>query len=310
MKKHTRPAASIAGNTAYITLIPVLIVVMIGLFLVTSAFVVVDAGNVGVVKRLGAVQEKALPEGFHFKRPFMDIVEQVNVRLVPVQVKATAASRDLQTVTTDVTVAYSLSGLLAPVTFQRIGDTRQVAAAVVEPAIQESVKAVTAQFTAEELVTKRALVKQDIQSAITAYITSTLDEKEIGDAVMLANVAITDFAFSEDFNRAIEAKVNAEQQALQAANEKIRVITQAEASAAERKLAADAEAYSTEVQSKARADAIRREAEALLQSPELIQLRAVEKWDGVLPRMQGSNVVPFLNVGSIVDQPAQPAPAN
>lgn len=304
MKKHISSAASIAGNTAYITLIPVLIIVMVVLFLVTSAFVVVDAGNVGVVKRLGAVQEKALPEGFHFKRPFMDVVEQVNVRLVPVQVKATAASRDLQTVTTDVTVAYSLSGILAPVTFQRIGDTRQVAAAVVEPAIQESVKAVTAQFTAEELVTKRALVKQDIQAAISAYITSTLDEKEIGDAVMLANVAITDFAFSDDFNRAIEAKVNAEQQALQAANEKTRRVTQAEASAAERKLAADAEAYSTEVQSRARADAIRRESEALLQSPELIQLRAVEKWDGVLPRMQGSGVVPFLNVGSIVDQPA------
>lgn len=304
MKKPISSGALIAGNTAYITLIPVLIIVMVVLFLVTSAFVVVDAGNVGVVKRLGAVQEKALPEGFHFKRPFMDVVEQVNVRLVPVQVKATAASRDLQTVTTDVTVAYSLSGILAPVTFQRIGDTRQVAAAVVEPAIQESVKAVTAQFTAEELVTKRALVKQDIQAAISAYITSTLDEKEIGDAVMLANVAITDFAFSDDFNRAIEAKVNAEQQALQAANEKTRRVTQAEASAAERQLAADAEAYSTEVQSKARADAIRRESEALLQSPELIQLRAVEKWDGVLPRMQGSGVVPFLNVGSIVDQPA------
>lgn len=161
-----RPLFTIAGNTAYITLIPVLIILMVALFLITSAFVVVDAGNVGVVKRLGAVQMAALPEGFHFKRPFMDIVEQVNIRLVPVQVKATAASRDLQTVTTDVTVAYSVSGELAPVTFQKIGDTRKVAAAVVEPAIQESVKAVTAQFTAEELVTKRALVKQNIQSAI------------------------------------------------------------------------------------------------------------------------------------------------
>lgn len=295
---------SIAANAAYITLIPVLIIVMIALFIVTSAFVVVDAGNVGVVKRLGAVQPDPLPEGFHFKRPFMDVVEQVNIRLVPVQVKASAASRDLQTVTTDVTVTYSVSGELAPVTFQRIGDTRRVAAAVVEPAIQESVKAVTAQFTAEELVTKRALVKQNIQSAIMTFITNTLNEKDIGDSVQLANVAITDFAFSDEFNRAIEAKVKAEQEALQAKNEKIRRVTQAEASAAERQLAADAEAYSTEVQSKARADAITREAAALTNNPELIQLRAVEKWDGALPRMQGSSAIPFLNVGSLADQPA------
>lgn len=304
MNSSLRSKHQTAGNTAYFTLIPVMIILMVGLFLVTSAFVVVDAGNVGVVKRLGAVQPDALPEGFHFKRPFMDVVEQVNIRLVPVQVKASAASRDLQTVTTDVTVAYSVSGELAPVTFQKIGDTKKVAAAVVEPAIQESVKAVTAQFTAEELVTKRAVVKQNIQGAIEAYITSTLKEKDIGNSVQLANVAITDFSFSEEFNRAIEAKVKAEQEALQAKNEKIRRVTQAEASAAERQLAADAEAYSTEVQSKARADAIEREAEALTDNPELIQLRAVEKWDGVLPRMQGSSVIPFLNVGSLADQPA------
>jgi len=306
MKISIRSRQSIAGNTAYFTLIPVLIIVMIALFLVTSAFVVIDAGNVGVVKRLGAVQPEPLAEGFHLKRPFTDVVEQVNIRLVPVQVKATAASRDLQTVTTDVTVGYSVSGELAPVTFQRIGDTKKVAAAVVEPAIQESVKAVTAQFTAEELVTKRALVKQNIQAAIEAFITSTLDQKGIGDSVQLANVAITDFAFSEEFNRAIEAKVKAEQEALQAKNEKIRRVTQAEAAASERQLAADAEAYSTEVQSKARAEAIKREAEALTDNPELIQLRAVEKWDGVLPRMQGSSAIPFLNVGGLVESPANP----
>lgn len=80
-------------------------------------------------------------------------------------------------------------------------------------------------------------------------------------------------------------------------------MTQAEAAAAERHLAADAEAYSTEVQSKARAEAIRREAEALRQSPELINLRAVERWDGILPRVSGSSIVPFLNIGSEIEQP-------
>ncbi len=300
-----------AGNTAYAAMVPILIVVAILLFLVAGAFVVVEAGHVGVVKRLGAVQMAPLAEGLHFKRPFMDSIEQLDIRLMPTNAKATAASKDLQTVSTEINVAYSLNGELAPVTYQKIGNTAQVSAALVEPAIQESVKAITAQYTAEELVTKRAEVKTAIQGAIESFITATLTEKDIGNAVQLANVAITDFVFSPEFNIAIEAKVKAEQEALRAKNEKLMRVTQAEASAAERELAADAEAYSTEVQSKARADAIQREALALRDNPEIIQLRAIERWDGLLPRIQGSGVLPFLNIGSL-DEPetsVRPAPA-
>jgi regulator of protease activity HflC (stomatin/prohibitin superfamily) len=286
-------------NTALKGLIPVAILIVIALSLLGTTYVIVDAGHVGVVKRLGAVQTEPLAEGFHFKRPFIDEIRQVDVRLIPTNAKATAASKDLQTVSTEVNVAYSLNGALAPLTYKRIGSTENVAAALVEPAIQESVKAVTAQYTAEELVTKRAIVKQAIQQAIQGFIENTLEEKGIANAVQLANVAITDFSFSEEFNRAIEAKVKAEQEALRAKNEKLMRVTQAEAAAAERKLQADAEAYSTEVQSKARADAIKREADALRESPQIIQLRAIEKWDGILPRIQGSGVTPFLNLGSL-----------
>ncbi len=288
-------------------LVPFAVLVIIALALLNSIFVVVQAGHVGVVKRLGAVQPEPLTEGFHFKRPFVDEIDQIDMRLLYINAKATAASKDLQTVSAEVNVAFSLNGPLAPIVYQRIGSTAQVAAALVEPAIQESVKAVTAQYTAEELVTKRAAVKQAIQQAITSFIDNTLQEKGIGSAVQLANVAITDFAFSGEFNSAIEAKVKAEQEALRAKNEKIMRVTQAEASAAERKLAADASAYSTEVESKARADAIKREAEALRSSPEIIQLRSVEKWDGVLPRIQGSSVLPFMNIGSLGESEAKPA---
>jgi regulator of protease activity HflC (stomatin/prohibitin superfamily) len=167
------------------------------------------------------------------------------------------------------------------------------------------VKGVTAKFTAEELVTKREVVKQQIQEALTNFLNNTLREKDLVGAINIANLAITDFNFSDEFNRAIEAKVKAEQMALQAKNEKLMRVTQAEASAEERKLAASAEAFSTEVQSKARADAIQREALALKQSPEIIQLRAIEKWDGVLPRISGENgVVPFLNVDELAKPPA------
>ncbi|GAB4169520.1 MAG: prohibitin family protein [Terrimicrobiaceae bacterium] len=283
-------------NSAARILIPLAVIVGLLMVLIGGMTVVVEAGHVGVVRSLGAVQPTALREGFHFKKPFVDQVEQMDIRLTASHAQATAASRDLQTVSTQVTTQYSLNGDLAPLTYQRIGTLGKVAAALVEPGIQECVKAVTAKFTAEELVTKREAVKLQIQEALNSFINNTLREKQLEGALSIANLAITDFNFSDEFNRAIEAKVKAEQQALQAKNEKIMRTTQAEAAAAERKLAAEAEAFSTEVQSKARADAIRREAEALKQSPELIQLRAVEKWDGALPRMSTPGVVPFLNM--------------
>ncbi len=286
--------------------LPLLILVIIGLAIAGSLTVIVESGHVGVVRTLGAVQPDPLPEGLHFKKPFVDQVEQMDIRLTASHAKATAASRDLQTVSTEVTTQYSLNGALAPLTYQRIGTLGKVSASLVEPGIQECVKAVTAKFTAEELVTKREVVKLQIQQALEQFINHTLKEKGVEGAIVVANVAITDFDFSDEFNRAIEAKVKAEQQALQAKNEKIMRVTQAEAAAAERKLAADAEAYSTEVQSKARADAIKREAEALQQSPELIRLRSVEKWDGVLPRISGG-VLPFLNVDTLgSEKPASP----
>ena len=273
--------------------------VVLALALATSSFVIVDSGHVGVIRTLGAVQMEALPEGFHLKKPFMDVIEEIDVRLRKTESRATAASKDLQVVSTNVAVQYSLNGAVAPLTFQKIGRADVVETTLIAPAIMESVKAVTAQYTAEELVTRRAEVKNGIQTAIEDFINTTLTQKEAVGAVTLANVAITDFDFSAEFNRAIEDKVRAEQEALQAVNEKLRRVTQAEAAAAERTLAADAEAYQIEVASKARADAIRREAEALKDNPTLIQLRIAEKWDGKLPQFSGGNVIPFLNLDSI-----------
>ena len=135
--------------------------------------------------------------------------------------------------------------------------------------------------------------------AIQAFIDTTLNEKDIDNGINIANVAITDFQFSEEFNRAIELKVKAEQEALQAKNEKLRRVTQAEASAAEKKLSADAEAYAVTVQSKARADAIQREARALRGNPNLVDLRRVEKWDGTLPQFMGQ-ATPLFDMGNMV----------
>ncbi len=276
------------------------IVALIFLFL-QSSFVVVDAGHVGVIKRLGAVQPKEFQEGFHLKIPGIDQVIQLDIRLRKVFNESISASKDLQTVRTEVTVQYSLNGEVAPVSFQKIGIRQVIESTLVEPAIQESVKSVTALYTAEELITQRESVKLKIQEEIEQFINITLERKGVSGALSIANVAITDFAFSSEFNRAIELKVKAEQEALQALNEKTRRVTQAEASAAEKKLSADAEAYLISAESKARADAIKREARALKGNPALIQLRMAEKWDGVLPKFSSSSSIPMFSADALLN---------
>jgi len=276
-----------------------IVITAIAFMLLLASFVVIDAGYVGVVKRLGAVQPDFLPEGFHIKTPFIEIVEEFDVRLSKVETEAGASSRDLQVVRTEIAVQYSMTPELMPLTLQKIGTRGVVERTLIAPSIMESVKAITALYTAEQLITRRDEVKAKIQEQINSFLNETLIEKDLAGLLTIANVAITDFDFSAEFNRAIEEKVRAEQEALKAKNEKLRRVTQAEAAAAERTLAADAAAYEIEVESKARAAAIEREAEALEGNPQLIQLRIAEKWDGTLPRFSGGDSIPLINIDGL-----------
>jgi regulator of protease activity HflC (stomatin/prohibitin superfamily) len=282
--------------------------VVVGLLIMAGAspIVIVDAGHEGVVRWFGEVQPKTFGPGLHFKVPIAHTVAPIDTRLGGRDANATSASRDLQNVATKVSVQYSISGLKVAHMVNNLGDREKLAAEVIDKAIQESVKAVTASYNAEELITKRVEVKIGIQEAIDKYIDDTLSEKKLNGLVTIANMSITDFDFSGEFNASIEAKVKAEQDALRAENEKRKRITEAEADAAERRLSseakayarkqeADGEAYKTEVESRARAAAIKREGDALRQSPEIVRLRLAEKWDGNLPRFTGG-VIPFLNV--------------
>lgn len=273
-----------------------------------GCYMIVPPGHVGVVYRLGAVQMKPREEGFHLKAPFIDSVEEIDIRLRAADKEASASSKDLQIVSTRVTAQYSLNGPVVPLTYQRVGNRGVVEYTIIDPAIQESVKAVTAQYTAEELITKRAEVATQIHEAIDSFITDTLDEKGVVGALSIANVAITDFDFSLEFNRSIEEKVKAEQDALRAENEKQRQVTQAEAANEQRKLEAEAlafaiqaeaeaEAFRVETESIARAEAIRREAEALRDNPQLIELRVAERWNGQLPQVTaGDQSIPLINI--------------
>lgn len=273
------------------------ITVVLGLTCFFTSCTTVDSGNVGVVKHYGAVQPEILSEGIHFIRPFgMASIYEMNAKMQPAKAKAEASSMDMQNVSTVVEVQFSIAGSMAPKVLRNIGDTKSVGVTVLGPAIQESVKAVTAKYTAVELITKRGEVKGQIEIYLNEFVTKTLSNKNLSGAIDVANMAITDFDFSAEFNSAIEAKVKAEQDALKAKNEKTKRVTNAEASAAEKKLSAEADAFKIEAVSKARAEAIKREAEALKSHPELIKLRQVEKWNGQLPTYNGGGALPMLHL--------------
>jgi regulator of protease activity HflC (stomatin/prohibitin superfamily) len=281
------------------SIVPVLggAVLLLLIALPMSSCRTVESGFVGVKRTFGNVHDEPLPPGLHFVMPFVDDVVPMETRLISYEVDASAASKDLQMVTTKISVQHSLNGSMAPEAFASIGDLGKFDVSVVSPAVMESLKAVTAQYTAEELITKREAVKNQVSDAIQRFITHTLQEKECEGAIHIANVAIKDFNFSAQFNQSIEAKVQAQQEALRAKNEKEKRITEAEASAKEEELKADAEAYGIEKISMQRAASIEREAKALAQNPLLLQLRAIEKWNGSVPHYTGGGQpIPFIDV--------------
>jgi regulator of protease activity HflC (stomatin/prohibitin superfamily) len=134
------------------------------------------------------------------------------------------------------------------------------------------VKASTAKFTAEELITKRELVREDIKTQLRDRLKPNIDVEEFN---------IVNFRFSKVFNEAIENKVTAEQQALAARNKLEQIKFEAEQKVAE---------------AKGKAEAITIESNALRSNPQILELRALEKWNGALPQVTGSGGVPFINL--------------
>lgn len=259
-------------------------IIIIGLtaFLLFSSARCVPVGHFGVVKILGKVKHSTvLSEGLHFVIPVITSIQNMNVKLLKFEQKTSASSKDLQMVTTVVTVQFHLSEV--SMLYQKIGEEDVVVTVTLQPAVEESVKAVTAKYTAEELIKKRAEVKLKISEAIVNFLKATMEEKGLKlEAIRISNVAITDFNFSDEFNKSIEMKVRAEQQALQAKNEKIKKITDAEAVAEKIRL-----------ESIAKANAILREARALRTNPLLIEYKRMEKWDGKLPEVTGGAIPMF-----------------
>ncbi|MCS7060392.1 MAG: prohibitin family protein [Anaerolineae bacterium] len=284
------------GVTLLVTAGVLLLVIAVVLL---NSYTVIEAGTRGVLKNFGQIVG-VLGEGLHFRAPFISTVTIVDVKTQRYESNASAASRDLQIVSTQVVLNYRPDPNTVDTLVREIGPEYE--RRVVDPAVQEALKAATAQFTAEELITKRPQVSAAIQDVLEARLSVR--------GIIVESVAITDFNFSEEFTRAIEAKQVAEQDALRAQNE----LRRAQIEAQQQVARAEAEAKARLEVARAEAEALRLQREVI--SPALLQLRFIERWDGVLPRVMGGGesggVFPFLMIPAeeltTPATPARPAP--
>ncbi len=249
----------------------VLLLVCIGLGAIGSCYTV-PAGHRAVVLTFGKPDMTAKGEGLHAKIPFVQARIIMDVQTQKYSAKADAASTDLQVVTTEVAINYRLQPESVPAVYKEMG--LDYSETVIQPTVQECVKACTAQYKAEELITKREVVKERIDAV--------LKERLAARYITVEAVSITHFDFSGSFNAAIEAKVTAEQTALAAKNKLEQVKYEADQAV---------------TKAKGEAEAIRIQAEAIQSQggKDYVQLKAVEKWDGKMPTYTGG-AMPFIDV--------------
>lgn len=244
-----------------------------------SSLHAVPAGHTGVVTRFGAVDDTVLSEGLHVVIPFVTRVVDMNNQVTKAEVVSASASKDLQTVNSTVALNYRIESLSAASVYQNIGVNYENV--VVIPAIQEAVKSVMAQYTAEELITMRQTVGAEIQEEISSKLAPY--------GFSTQSVNIVDFQFSEEFNAAIEAKQTAQQNALKAEQDLARVKVEAEQKIAE----AEAEAESYRLKSQEITD-------------QMLKMEFIDKWDGKLPVVV-SDGQSLFNIDSILDSAASSA---
>lgn len=264
-------------------LIGIVLLIIIGV-VAASAVQIVDAGHRGVLLHWNAVDTNVLPleEGLHFVTPFADSIVQMEVRTLKYVKSTSSASKDLQTVSTAVTVNYHPAPNSVHTLFKEVGMDYENR--IIQPAIEEVVKQVTANYNAEELITKRPQVKSDIESEITSRLNNYNVITEV--------VSITDFQFSTLFAQAIESKVEAEQKAFKAENDLLRI----EVEARQHEAQAQGIAKANIAEAQGEAEAIRVINNALSNNPHYLEWLKTQAWDGKLPLVVGEGGTPFIQI--------------
>ena len=239
---------------------------IVGLFFLFGSWFSVPAGYHAVVTRFGQVQPKIYAEGVHIKVPLIDTAHDVDTRVLTHTVNAVdAGTKDLQSVRASIAVQFSIEAEDVISMYRNYRDTFSIVNRVLEPALEESVKATTAHYAAEELVTKRSQVRDEIFALFKSKVKSYF--------LTAHTMSIVNFSFSKSFEDAIDDKVTAEQRALKAQNDLERIRTEAEA--------------------------IRIQAEAITKQggAEYVQLQWINKWDGKQPQtVLGTGAMPLISL--------------
>ena len=270
------PAKSIKLNKR---VVPIILIALAVIILATSLFYEVPAGNIGVVLRFSAVDRVAYP-GINIKLPFVERVVLMNVRTQKDEAQATAVSENLQVVTSIIAVNYHLDGTRAKEVYEKVG--ADYANIIVAPAIQNTFKAVTALFTAEELITKRDEVRLLAEEKLTAQLEPYF--------VVVENFNIVNVDFSAEYQQAIESKQVAQQQV----------------ETSKQKLAqAEIDAQTVIAQAKGQADAQKALNQTGALTPEYLQYLFLTKWDGILPQVMTSGSNTMIDVSRFLSLPAQ-----
>ena len=260
------------------------VVVMAVLFVlvVMNPFVKIDAGERGVMLNFGAVQDEVLEEGLHFRIPIMQRIVKMDVKIQKSETRAEAASKDLQDIKSVIALNYHIIPDKANWVYQNIGVAFKER--VIDPTVQEAVKAVTAKYTAVQLIGERENVSTAIKDA--------LSQKLADYNLFVDGFSVIDFSFSKKFTDAIESKQEAEQFALKAQRDLERIKIEAEQKVA---------------QAKAEAESLRLQKQQI--TAELIELRKIEamreaiaKWNGTVPNvlMGGGGATPFIGLDSLM----------
>lgn len=257
---------------------------LVVLILLFGSMGIVGAGERGVKVRLGRVVSTEEP-GLYFKIPLIEKVRKMDVKTQAVvyenQVDEDgvtfnqplfAASKDLQDVQISTVVNYHIDPTRVEEIYIKYRTVEVFEEKVIRPAVRDTVKTSSSGFTAEELVTKRAEFAEQ-----TLLL---LNERLARDGVVVEESNITNLQFSASFTAAIEAKVTAVQNA-EAAKNQLETVKY--------------EAQQAIESAKGRAEALRVESVAISNNPKVLELRAIEKWDGVLPQVTGG-ATPFVNL--------------
>lgn len=257
-------------------IVGIVVIAAVAAVAILSSIKIVPAGCTGVVTTFGEVSDTSLTEGLHFVVPFAQKVEVISNKIQIYEATADAVSKDLQAVSTKIAVNYRIRSEASARIFRDIGvDYKDV---ILMPTVQEGMKSVCAKYNAEQLISQRASVAEEIKTELEAKV------NEYGIEIEKFN--IVNFDFSKEFNEAIEAKQVAEQNLIKTRTEQNQAIVVAEAEAKKKVIAAEADAKAIKARADAQAAANKTISESL--NPSLIQYQTIERWNGVLPKVAGS----------------------